>query len=180
MNRDRTLRLWPRPLVPVLLILGAHAAMVQTVSTAPSAADELDRLTDLLPEQSLEVEISGVLKVVHRSPDAPSPVTVLTAEDFKTCDWRTLNNALRNVRRRDCNSRMLLPIDGYRRNDSISDGTQSGIEFPLVMENDVSINLHDTFDRKFYDPVDTEISAGSEIPEQESGTWRLMAMHGFR
>ena len=180
MNRDRTLRLRPRPLVPVLLILGAHAAMDQTVATAPGAAEELDRLTDPLPEQLLDVEVSGLLKVVHRGPDAPSPVTVLTAEDFKTCGWRTLDSALRNVPRRECNSQTLLPIDGYRRNDSIFDGTQSRIRFPLVMDNDVSINLHDTFDRKSYDPVDAEISGGNEIPEQESGTWPLMAMHGFQ
>jgi outer membrane receptor protein involved in Fe transport len=82
-------------------------------------------------------------------------VTVLTADDFRTYGWRTLNDALQSVRGfyvtgdrnytfiglrgfqrpGDYNSRVLLLIDGYRTNDNVYDGALSGTDFALDIDN---------------------------------------------
>jgi outer membrane receptor protein involved in Fe transport len=144
-----------RPIALAVMLCASTAAFAQATSVVSGAPDELDLLSELTLEQLMDVEISSASKRVQRVSDAPSSVTVLTAEDFRTYGWKTLNDALRSVRGfyvtgdrnytfiglrgfqrpGDYNSRVLLLIDGYRTNDNIFDGALTGTDFALDIEN---------------------------------------------
>src|SRR5690242_10833371 len=63
---------------------------------APSAA--VAQLTDLSLEQLLDVKVVSASKYAQSASEAPSSISVLTAQDFRTYGWRTLADALRSVR----------------------------------------------------------------------------------
>jgi iron complex outermembrane receptor protein len=114
----------------------------------PAQAQDLTRLS---LDQLFDVEVVTASKFTQKLSEAPSAVTVLTAEEIKTYGYRTLADALRSVRGvsvaydrnysylgprgsgrpGDFNSRVLLLVDGRRLNDGIFSQGSIGTEFPV-------------------------------------------------
>lgn len=130
------------------------AAVLASSSAGPMHAAADDELASLPLETLLGLTVFSASKFEQKRSDAPSAVTVITADDIKTFGYRTLSDALRSVRGLyvfndrnyeylgargfqrpgDYNSRLLLLIDGQRINDGIYDQAQIGSEFPLDLE----------------------------------------------
>lgn len=136
-----------------------YAAALFCTALCPARAEDapatqlaqLAQLTDLSLEQLLDVKVVSASKYSQSQSEAPSSISVLTAQDFRTYGWRTLADALRSVRGiyiptdrvysyagvrgfqsvGDYNSKVLLLIDGYRTNDNIYDQAEIGQEFAL-------------------------------------------------
>ncbi|SEL96420.1 iron complex outermembrane recepter protein [Syntrophus gentianae] len=119
----------------------------------PKPAD----LTELSIEELMNIEVedvSGASKFTQKATDAPSSVSIVTAEDIKRYGYRTLAEILQSVRGfyvgndrsysyagirgfsrpGDYNTRMLLLIDGHRINDGIYNQAFLGTEFPLDVD----------------------------------------------
>jgi iron complex outermembrane receptor protein len=116
-----------------------------------SPSTDLAQLTDLSLEQLLDVKVVSASKYSQSASEAPSSISVLTAQDFRTYGWRTLADALRSATGfyvptdrvysyagvrgfqnvGDYNSKVLLLIDGYRTNDNIYDQAEIGEEFAI-------------------------------------------------
>lgn len=98
--------------------------------------------------------VYGASKHEQRVTDAPSSVTIITAEDIVTFGWRTLADVMTNVRGfhitndrnyayigargfgrpSDYNNRTLLLVDGHRFNDNVYDSASIGTEFSLGLD----------------------------------------------
>ena len=111
-----------------------------------------------LSEASLEqlgnIEVYSASMHLQPSGDAPSSVTVITADEIKDHGYRTLADILRTVRSffvtydrnysslgvrgfarpGDFNTRILLLVDGHRLNDNIYDEAMIGTEFPIDVD----------------------------------------------
>src|ERR1035437_10373179 len=111
-----------------------------------------------LSEASLEqlgnIEVYSASMHLQPSGDAPSSVTVITADEIKDHGYRTLADILRTVRSffvtydrnysslgvrgfarpGDFNTRILLLVDGHRLNDNIYDEAMIGTEFPVDVD----------------------------------------------
>jgi iron complex outermembrane receptor protein len=129
--------------------LAAGPAAAQPAPPDPSAALAGRSLEDLM---GVEVEtVYGAAKREQRVTEAPSSVTILTAEDVRTFGWRTLAEALASVRGfyttydrnytyagvrgfgrpSDYNNRVLMLVNGHRYNDNVYDQALIGNEFPI-------------------------------------------------
>ncbi|WP_317203844.1 TonB-dependent receptor [Janthinobacterium sp.] len=117
----------------------------------PACAQDLSALS---LDQLLNIEVVTASKFAQKVSEAPSSVTVVTAEEIATYGYRTLADLLRAVRGvyvaydrnysylgtrgsghpGDFNSRVLLLVDGQRLNDLIYDQGSIGSEFPIDME----------------------------------------------
>jgi iron complex outermembrane receptor protein len=137
----RTSRLMYPPLLIALLCAGES-----------QAGD--DDLTTLSLDQLLSVEIVTASKFAQKVSEAPSSVSIVTADDIKTFGYRTLADILRSMRGiyvaydrnysyfgtrgsgrpGDYNSRVLLLVDGQRFNDSVYGQAAVGTEFPIDMD----------------------------------------------
>jgi outer membrane receptor protein involved in Fe transport len=102
-------------------------------------------------EDLLNVRVYAASKHLQNLSDAPSSVTIVTAEEIQEYGYRTLADILENVRSfyitsddyfsyvgvrgfgrlGDWNSRILLLIDGHRINDNIDGQATIGSEFPV-------------------------------------------------
>jgi outer membrane receptor for ferrienterochelin and colicins len=114
-------------------------------------------LTDASLEDLKNVEVKSVYsasKFLQKVTDAPSSVSVVTANEIKKYGYRTLADILRSVhgfyvtydrnysyigvrgfaRPGDYNTRVLLLIDGHRLNDNIYDLALLGTELPIDMD----------------------------------------------
>ena len=98
--------------------------------------------------------VYGASKFLQNASDAPTSVTVVTAEDIQKYGYRTLADVLQTVRGfyvindrnysyvgvrgflnpRDYNARILFLVDGHRINDNIFDGSYVGTEFPVDVD----------------------------------------------
>lgn len=121
------------------------------VATAAAAAPDL---LDLPLESLLQHEVEGASRFVQPLSEAPSAVSVVTAEDIRRFGFRDLGEALASLRGvyvtderdysyvgirgfarpGDYNSRLLLLTDGVRRNDPLYDTAQIGRDAPLEVE----------------------------------------------
>lgn len=136
-----------------LLWLVSHPCNARA-APGPGEADDLSAL----PLESLMdvTMVTSASRFAQRVSDAPSAVSVLTAQDVREHGWRTLADALatlpglyvssdRNysylgargfLRPGDYDSRFLLLIDGVRVNDSVYDqaliGSESLVDMDLV------------------------------------------------
>lgn len=111
-------------------------------------------LINLSLDQLLSVEIVTASKFAQNVSEAPSSVTVVTADDIRMYGFRTLADIMRSMRGvyvaydrnysyigtrgsgrpGDYNTRVLLLIDGQRLNDSTYGQAPVGTEFPIDME----------------------------------------------
>jgi iron complex outermembrane receptor protein len=132
----------------VVALLSAGPAGAQP---APGPAPDLagKSLEDLM---SVDVgTVFGAAKREQRVTEAPSSVTILTADDIRRFGWHTLAEALTSVRGfyvtndrnwqyvgvrgfgrpSDYNNRVLMLVNGHRYNDNIYDQALVGLEFPI-------------------------------------------------
>ncbi|TAN53361.1 MAG: TonB-dependent receptor [Methylococcaceae bacterium] len=117
------------------------SAGILVVCSWVAAADPAKPITERSLEDLLNLQVFSASKFSQRSIEAPSAVTVITANDIKTYGYRTLGEVLRSIRGLylsydrnyqylgvrggnrpgDYNSRVLLLIDGFRTNDNVYD-----------------------------------------------------------
>lgn len=133
-------------------LAGACALMAACAGAA--AREHRGDLTALPLEQLMTLEVVSASRFPQKVSEAPSAVTVITADDIRTYGYRTLADALRSVRglhvtydrnysylgvlgfgrTGDYNSRVQVLLDGVRLNDNIYDQGPIGSEFPLDLE----------------------------------------------
>lgn len=132
-------------------VLNALTIAILCAYTLPVRADDL---TALPLDQLFNVEIVTASKFPQKLSEAPSSVSVVTADDIKAFGYRTLADILRGMRGvyvsydrnydyvgtrgagrpGDYNSRILVLIDGQRLNDSVFGQGSVGTEFPIDIE----------------------------------------------
>jgi outer membrane receptor for ferrienterochelin and colicins len=111
-------------------------------------------LSEVSLEQLGRIQVYSASRHLQSSADAPSSVTVITADQIQEQGYRTLADALRTVRSffvtydrnysslgvrgfarpGDFNTRILLLVDGHRLNDEVYDEAMIGTEFPIDIE----------------------------------------------
>jgi len=111
-------------------------------------------LTEISLEDLMDVTVYGASKFNQKLSEAPSSVTIITADDIRKNGYRTLADILRSVRGffvsyardysyigargfgrpGDYNSRILLVVDGHRTNENIYDSALIGTEFVLDVD----------------------------------------------
>ena len=117
-------------------------------------ANEPDDFFDMSIEELMEVEVRTASKYKQKISEAPSSVTIITAEEIRKYGYRTLLDILNSIpgfyttydrnygyvgvrgfgRPGDYNSRILVMIDGYRLNDNISDYLGVATDFRLDVD----------------------------------------------
>ncbi len=138
-----------------MLLVGWSLALA-TAARAQQVADN-PNLADLSIEELMQVRVDsvyGASKHEQKVTQAPSSVTIVTADQIRRFGYRTLADVLRGVRGfyvsddrnyqyvgvrgflrpGDYNSRILVTIDGHRMNDSIYDGAYAGREGVVDLE----------------------------------------------
>lgn len=143
-------------------LFGASLALLALLSVcraeaAAAAPQSSPDLTELSVEQLLNVEIAtvyGASRYEQKVTEAPSSVSIVTAEDIKRYGYRTLADILRGVRgfyvtsdrnyatigvrgfnrAGDLNTRVLLLVDGHRINDNLYESAPIGTEFPVDVD----------------------------------------------
>ena len=147
-----------RPIRRFARTVAVSAAFLLILTGAAMAGPEQDDppdLTGLSLEQLAEVDIvTAASKRPQSRREAPSFVTVLTADDIRQFGWRTLADALRSLpsfyvtddrnysyvgvrgfdRPGDYSTRILLLLDGLRTNDNIYGQAFVDAEFPLDLD----------------------------------------------
>jgi outer membrane receptor for ferrienterochelin and colicins len=140
-------------------VMGRHAALflaavgIVAGGVELRAQNEAD-LTDLSLEDLMRVRVGrvfGAARRVQPATEAPSAVTIVTADDIARYGYRTLADILRSVRGLfvtydrhysylgargfarpgDYNTRILLLVDGHRMNDDVFDQASLGRELGL-------------------------------------------------
>ncbi|HET9641816.1 MAG TPA: TonB-dependent receptor [Burkholderiaceae bacterium] len=124
------------------------------LATPQPTADPAGDPTQLSLEQLLDLDVQSASKFTQKASEAPSSVTVISAEDIRRFGYRTLADVLNSVRGLyvhndrnysylgvrgfgplgNYNSRVLLMIDGVRLNDPIYGQGSIGREFPLDVD----------------------------------------------
>lgn len=134
-----------RSLVIILLFIVA-GQVVLAQEDLPSTDFSLDSL--------LNVKVSTASKYNQTVNEAPASVSIITSEDIERYGYRTLEEALANVRSlylsydrnytyvgargfsrpTDYNDRILLLLNGLTMNDNFYGGSYFGTDFPLDLE----------------------------------------------
>jgi outer membrane receptor for ferrienterochelin and colicins len=128
---------------------------VLALGTVCSAQDSKPPdLADMSLEQLTQINVYSASKHEQSVSDAPSSVTVITADEIQRYGYRTLADILESVRGfyitsdryqsyigvrgfgrlGDWNSRILLLVDGHRINDSVLGQAFIGLEFPVDID----------------------------------------------
>src|SRR5690348_4987696 len=141
-------------LVTIGLVGLASVASAQSVDPQEGAHSELSQLS---LEQLADLPIDSVFSAsmyVQKVTEAPSSVTIITADEIRRFGHRTLADVLRTVRGfyvtydrnysylgvrgfsrpGDYNARVLLQVDGHRLNDGVFGSALIGTEFPLDVD----------------------------------------------
>lgn len=136
--------------LPYLLCGGLAGLALPAAAGAPQPAD----LTEIPFEQLLDLEVITASRIPQKISEAPSAVSVITAEDMRRQGYRSLADVLRSVRGvyvtydrnysyvgtrgsgrpGDLNTRLLILVDGRRLNDVVYDQGVVGTEFPVDIE----------------------------------------------
>jgi iron complex outermembrane receptor protein len=113
-----------------------------------------DDVLSLSIEELAQVKVFSASRHSEEVRQAPSSVSIITAEDIRRYGWRTLGDAMRSLRGfytssdrdyaylgvrgflrpGDYNSRILLMVNGHRLNDGVYDSAPFGTEFPLDLD----------------------------------------------
>ena len=116
-----------------------------------TAQEPVPDLSEATLEQLGNVKVYSASKHLQAASDAPSSVTVVTADEIQKYGYRTLADILKTVpgffvtndrnyssvgvrgfaRPGDYNTRILLLVDGHRLNDNVYDEAMVGTEFPI-------------------------------------------------
>ena len=116
---------------------------------AVAVAQEPKDLSEASLEELTNIQVYSASKHMQSARDAPSSVTIITADQIQKYGYRTLGDILRGVRgfyvtsdrnysyvglrgferQGDWNSRVLLLVDGHRTNDHIFGQAMIGSEF---------------------------------------------------
>lgn len=137
-------------------ILAAFTAWtgMTTAADMPPGTQSADELIDLPLEQILDVQVYAASKFAQKASDAPSAVTVVTADEIKAYGYRTFADILESIRGLyvsydrnysylgirgfsqpgDYNTKILVLVDGYRVADNIFDQAPIGTEFPIDVD----------------------------------------------
>jgi iron complex outermembrane receptor protein len=119
----------------------------------PAPGHSLD-LTEMSLESLMNVSVYSASKYEQKATEAPSSVSVVTAEEIRKYGYRTLADILNSLRSfymtydrnynfigvrgfappGDFNTRLLLLVDGHRINDGIYDTAAVGTEFLLDVD----------------------------------------------
>ena len=129
--------------------------LVVAVAQMPCQGQPAPRdLAEASLEDLMKIQVYSASKHLQSAKDAPSSVTVITAEEIQKHGYRTLADILRAVRGfyvtydrnysyagvrgldrpGDFNTRILVLIDGHRINDNLYDQAMPGTEFPLDLD----------------------------------------------
>ena len=137
-----------------LLVLALFSGSFCRAQEASVPDPQTPDLTQLSLEDLLNVRVYAASKHLESVNDAPSSVTIVTAEEIQEYGYRTLADILESVRGfyitydryfsyvgvrgfgrlGDWNSRVLLLIDGNRINDVVLGQAALGTEFPLDVD----------------------------------------------
>ncbi len=119
--------------------------------------EEPGQLLDLPIEELMQMEVDQVYtasKFKQKVSEAPSSVTIITAEDIKLYGYRTLADIMQSVRGfyisydreyhylgvrgfgrpGDYNSRILVLIDGHRTNENVGDSSALGTDLEIDVD----------------------------------------------
>jgi iron complex outermembrane receptor protein len=146
-------------LLLLLLCLATNPVLAQAPSPPGSPPDPVpgDALTGPSLEELMTIKVdtvSGAAKREQLVTEAPSSVTVVTAQEIATYGWRTLAEVLRATRGfyvtydrnyaylgargfgrpTDYNNRVLFLINGHRLNDNVFDAVGIGTDFPVDIQ----------------------------------------------
>ena len=137
---------WPTCIaVLALALLGTGPALAQ--NNAPD-------LTKISLEDLMRIEVYSASKESEQVAQAPSSVSVITADEIRKYGYRTLADVLRSLRgfyvtydrnysylgargfarHGSYDTRILLLVDGHRLNDNIYDEALLGTEFPVDVD----------------------------------------------
>jgi outer membrane receptor for ferrienterochelin and colicins len=151
----RTSRRWSARTATALALVTVLARPAAAQPAAP--AQPPPDLSNLTLEELAGLDIDsvyGASMYLQKISEAPSSVTIISADDIDRYGYRTLADALRSVRGfyitndrnysylgvrgfsrpGDYNARILLLIDGHRLNDNVFGSALLGTEFPLDIE----------------------------------------------
>ncbi len=139
------------------LVLFGAALVLSTICwtgqvyAADVAADYTQYSLDDLMEMSV---VSGASKYMQKTSEAPSSISIITADEIRTFGWRNLSEALSSLRGfydtydrnytymgvrgigypGDLSSRLLVLVDGVRMNDTSIGGALMGKGFPVDLD----------------------------------------------
>ena len=145
--RSTSLALTPTLLLAFLFSLAAGLASC-------AGQESIHNLADATLEQLGSVKVYSASRHLQAAGDAPSSVTVVTADEIQKYGDRTLADILKTVpgffvtndrdysslgvrgfaRPGDYNTRILLLVDGHRLNDNVYDEAMVGTEFPINID----------------------------------------------
>jgi outer membrane receptor for ferrienterochelin and colicins len=138
-------------------MLPALPPLTASAGSGDSAVGSSNDLTTLSLEELMQVEVATVYsasKFEQKVTEAPSSVSMVTADEIRMYGHRTLADILRSLRSffvtydrnynyagvrgfgraGDFNSRILLLVDGHRVNDNLYDSAPVGTVFPVDIE----------------------------------------------
>ncbi len=145
--------------LPVALLATAAGALAgipwDFTHAGQSSASAAGNPFEMSLEQLMDIPVTTASTFAQKKRDAPSAVTVITAEDIRDYGYRTLADALRSIRGvyitndrvydyvgvrgfsrpGDFNSRVLLLIDGRRVNDVLFDQAYVGTDALIDLED---------------------------------------------
>lgn len=137
---------------PYAIVLAFSIAGPMTFGQQPEVTDK--SLADKSLEELANIEVYSASKHLQNISDAPSSVTVITADEIQRYGYRSLAEILESVRGfyitydrdysfvgvrgfgrlGDSNNRILVLIDGHRINDNVFGQPYLGTEFPVDVD----------------------------------------------
>ncbi len=140
----------------LLVLFGA--ALILSAICCPGQVKAADATTDYTQfslDDLMEMNVvSGASKYMQKTSEAPSSISIITAEEIRAYGWRNLSEALSSLRGfydtydrnytymgvrgigypGDLSSRMLVLVDGIRMNDTSIGGALMGKGFPVDLD----------------------------------------------
>ena len=129
-------------------------AALCALALSPVAAQGQEDVTEMSIEELMNVEVYGASKFLQKLSEAPSSVTIITADEIKKYGYRTVADILKSVRSfyitydrnypfvgvrgfgrtGDYNTRFLVLVDGHRINENAYDLVLVGTEFIIDVD----------------------------------------------